>query len=43
MMIFPVWTTMTFAGESPPLGGDLSSWHRLRPASTRPYGGLYAH
>ncbi len=32
-----------FAGESPPLGGDLSSWHRLRPASTRPYGGLYAH
>ena len=32
-----------FAGESPPLGGDLSSWHRLRPASARPYGGLYAH
>lgn len=32
-----------FAGESPPLGGDLARWYRLRPASARPYGGLYAH
>ena len=32
-----------FAGESPPLGGDPSSWYCLRAASARPYGGLYAH
>lgn len=32
-----------FAGESPPLGPVDEGWHRLRPASSRPYGNLYAH
>lgn len=31
-----------FAGESPPLGADLDGWYRLRSASSRPYGTLYA-
>lgn len=32
-----------FAGEGPPLGGAPEQWWRLRAASARPYGGLYAH
>lgn len=32
-----------FAQERPPLGPANEGWYRLRPASSRPYGGLYAH